>query len=146
MTSHTEQTLSSVFLVRSEHLNHEGHLFGGDLMAEIDTTAYCLLRRIYGDKAFVTRAAEIQFEKPADLGDAITFRASMLKVGTTSVQVRVVGLVSDEELAFLGERPLAERVFRRLRRPVRRLAKRLGGRGSAPGSGRPSVRRKRSRE
>jgi len=29
--------MRSVFMVRGEHLTHQGHLFGGDLMAEIDT-------------------------------------------------------------------------------------------------------------
>jgi len=85
--------MKSVFLVRSEHLNHEGHLFGGDLMAEIDTVAFCLLRQKYGDKAFVTRAAEISFERPARLGDAINLEAEILRVGNTSIQVEVTCMV-----------------------------------------------------
>ena len=85
--------LQSVFLVRSEHLNHQGHLFGGDLMAEIDTVAFCLLRQEFGDAAFVTRAAEISFEKPAMLGEAITFEAALGEIGRTSVRVEVVGRV-----------------------------------------------------
>ena len=91
--------MKSMFLVRSEHLNHEGHLFGGDLMAEIDTIAYCLLRQEYGDKSFVTRAAEISFERPASLGDVITFEAKLLRVGTTSAHVEVVGAVAGQRLA-----------------------------------------------
>ena len=87
-------SLTSVFLVRSEHLNHEGHLFGGDLMAEIDTVAFCLLRREYGARTFVTRAAEIQFERPARLGAVIVFEAAVTRVGTTSVQVDVTGTVT----------------------------------------------------
>ena len=83
--------MTSVFLVRSEHLNHEGNLFGGDLMAEIDTIAYCLLREKYHDRSFVTRAAEISFERPASLGATIIFEAKVLRVGTTSVQVGVTG-------------------------------------------------------
>ena len=87
--------LANVFLVRSEHLNHQGHLFGGDMMAEIDTTAYCLLRKTYGDKMFVTRAADISFDRPARLGDVVVFRAAISRVGTTSVQVVVTGSVLD---------------------------------------------------
>lgn len=88
-----KSALQSVFLVRSEHLNHQGHLFGGALMAEIDTVAYCLLRQEFGAKAFVTRAAEISFERPASLGDAITFEANLGRIGTTSVSVVVRGYV-----------------------------------------------------
>ena len=94
-----EKVMKRVFLVRSEHLNHEGHLFGGDLMAEIDTVAYCLLREVYGDRSLVTRAAEISFERPADIGDVITFEARIARVGNTSVQVEVTGTVSGEQMA-----------------------------------------------
>ena len=90
--------LQSVFLVRSEHLNHQGHLFGGDLMAEIDTVAYCLLRQAFGEQAFVTRAAEISFEQPARLGDAITFAAALASIGRTSVRVEVIGRVRGQRI------------------------------------------------
>ena len=55
-------------------------------------------------------------------------------------------LVTPEELAFLNERPWAERAFRRLRRPIRRLAKWLGGKPTEPGPGRPSIQRRKRRE
>lgn len=90
--------MKSMFLVRSEHLTHEGNLFGGDLMAEIDTIAYCMLRQEYAGKSFVTRAAEISFERPACLGDVITFEAEVLRVGNTSVQVGVTGTVSGRQI------------------------------------------------
>jgi len=88
-----------MFLVRSEHLNHQGHLFGGDLMAEIDTIAFCLLREEYEGKSFVTRAAEIGFEAPARLGDVIVFEAKIAQVGNTSVQVEVTGTVSGKRIS-----------------------------------------------
>lgn len=91
--------MKSVFLVRSEHLNHEGHLFGGDLMAEIDTIAFCLLRQEYGDKAFVTRAAEVEFKRPANIGDVMIFEAKILRVGNTSVQVEVIGTVGSKRIS-----------------------------------------------
>jgi acyl-CoA hydrolase len=87
--------MKSRFLVRSEHLNHHGHLFGGDLMAEIDNIGYCLVREQYGEKVFVTRASQIDFERPASLGDVITFQAQVLREGTTSLQVEVSGRVED---------------------------------------------------
>lgn len=89
----SKQMLTSIFLVRSEHLNHAGHLFGGDLMAEIDTLGYCLARAEFKSRTFVTRAATIAFEKPAALGDVITFSAFILRNGVTSVTVEVTGAV-----------------------------------------------------
>ena len=87
--------MKSRFLVRSEHLTHQGHLFGGDLMAEIDTLGYCLMRQSYPDKSFVTRAAHIEFERPATLGDVITFQAKIERVGSTSVLVEITGAVGN---------------------------------------------------
>lgn len=91
--------MKSMFLVRSEHLTHQGHLFGGDLMAEIDTIGYCLLRERFGEKSLVTRAAEIDFKAPAHLGDVITFEAKLLSVGNTSVQVEVTGHVGAKHIS-----------------------------------------------
>lgn len=88
-----EEKVTSVFLVRTEHLTHQGNLFGGDLMAEIDIIGYCLLRERYGNKTLVTRAAEISFDRPARLGDVIAFEARIAHVGHTSVQVEVTGTV-----------------------------------------------------
>jgi uncharacterized protein (TIGR00369 family) len=89
-----EGTLRNAFLVRPSHLNHHGNLFGGVMMSEIDDTAYCLLRQEYEDRTFVTRAAEIGFERPVRLGDVVVFEARVLNVGNTSIQVEVFGLVN----------------------------------------------------
>ena len=94
------ERLQSVFLVRSEHLNHQGHLFGGDLMAEIDTVAFCLVRQVFGGQTFVTRAAEIGFERPAQLGDTIVFEAALASTGRTSVRVDVTGLVLGQRICL----------------------------------------------
>jgi uncharacterized protein (TIGR00369 family) len=88
-----EEGIRTVFLVRSEHLNHHGNLFGGEMMAQIDTAAYCLLREEYPEKTFVTRAAEISFERPARIGDVVAFEAHILNLGVTSIQVEVAGSV-----------------------------------------------------
>jgi acyl-CoA hydrolase len=90
--------MKSRFLVRSEHLNHQGHLYGGDLMSEIDNIGYCLVRELHPHKAFVTRAAEIGFSRPARIGDVITFMARRGREGTTSMRIDVDGRVNDVEI------------------------------------------------
>jgi acyl-CoA hydrolase len=92
--------MTSMFLVRSGHLNHQGHLFGGVLMAEIDTLGFCLVRETYAQQSFVTRAAEISFERPAVLGDVITFEGRIARVGVTSVTVEVTGAVGGARISF----------------------------------------------
>lgn len=86
-------SVESLFVVRSTHLNHEGHLFGGDLMAAMDEVGYCEARAAYPNRRFVTRAADIQFVSPARLGEIIRFVATATKTGTTSLCVTVTGQV-----------------------------------------------------
>lgn len=93
-----ESSIQSVFLVRSAHLNHQGHLFGGHLMAEIDTVSFCLLRRDYPRLRLVTRAAEISFDRPVALGDTVIFEARLLAEGQTSIKVSVSGTVKEERI------------------------------------------------
>ena len=91
-------SVESHFVVRSTHLNHEGHLFGGDLMAAMDELGYCEARAAYPGRRFVTRAAEVQFVRPARLGDVIRFAAAVEGAGTTSVRVAVAGRVGDDTI------------------------------------------------
>lgn len=91
--------ITTHLLVRAEHLNAAGHLFGGYLMGEIDTVAYCLLRTRYPSCAFVTRAARIEFVSPAPLGSVVRFDAVRGRVGRTSVEVEVTGGVDGREVA-----------------------------------------------
>ena len=86
-------TVESMFVVRASHLNHEGHLFGGELMAAMDEIGYCAARTTWPRGRFVTRAAEIQFVSPARLGDVIRFVAETTKTGVTSLCVTVTGQV-----------------------------------------------------
>ena len=83
----------SLFVVRASHLNHEGHLFGGELMAAMDEIGYCAARTTWPRGRFVTRAAEIQFVSPARLGDMVRFQAGVTGTGRTSVRVAVTGYV-----------------------------------------------------
>jgi acyl-CoA hydrolase len=85
--------VESLFVVRASHLNHEGHLFGGELMAAMDEIGYCAARMTWPRGRFVTRAAEIQFVSPARLGDMVRFHADVVGTGTTSLRVAVTGCV-----------------------------------------------------
>ena len=90
-------------LVRQEHLNQYGSLFGGRVLAVIDELAFIACARTYPGQNFVTRAVlDAEFHAPARLGDVIQFNYHMEHVGKTSVQVRVEMLVCPEE----GGRPV----------------------------------------
>ena len=77
-------------VVRQEHLNQYGNLFGGRVLSVIDELAFVACARTYPENNFVTRAIEdAAFISPAVLGDLLEFNGRIEKVGRTSVRVRV---------------------------------------------------------
>ena len=77
-------------VVRQEHLNQYGSLFGGRLLSVIDELAFIACSRTYPGLNFVTRAVQdAEFTAPARLGDVLEFNFGVEKVGRTSVQVGV---------------------------------------------------------
>ena len=85
-----ERTFEHHMLVRQEHLNQYGNLFGGRVLAVIDELAFVACGRTYPGRNFVTRAVRnAEFTAPARLGDVLEFAFGIERVGTTSVTVRV---------------------------------------------------------
>ena len=85
-----ERTFEHHMIVRQEHLNQYGSLFGGRVLAVIDELAFIACARTFPGKNFVTRAVDdAEFRAPARLGDVLEFRFGIDKVGRTSVTVRV---------------------------------------------------------
>ena len=77
-------------VVRQEHLNQYGNLFGGRVLSVIDELAFVACARTYPENNFVTRAVEdAAFIAPAVLGDLLEFNFGIERVGRTSVRVRV---------------------------------------------------------
>lgn len=82
-------------IVRQEHLNQYGCLFGGFLLLAIDELAFIAAMKTFPGRHFLTRALErVEFHTPAQLGDILEFSATVERVGRTSVQVRVQVFVS----------------------------------------------------
>ncbi|MBP5673573.1 MAG: hypothetical protein J6X49_14395 [Victivallales bacterium] len=77
-------------LIRPEHLNHNGHLFGGYMLLWVDEYAYIADMEDYPGARFVTRAMDsVSFTESVSNGDVITFEINRLKTGHTSVTYSV---------------------------------------------------------
>jgi acyl-CoA hydrolase len=88
------RTFQHHVIVRQEHLNQFGSLFGGRVLAVIDELAFIACARTYPGRNFVTRAVQgAEFTAPARLGDVLEFNFGIERVGRTSVHVRVEMLV-----------------------------------------------------
>lgn len=81
-------------LILPEHLNHDGFLFGGNMLKWIDEFAYITATQDFPGNKFVTIALDnVSFRHPVAGGEIIKFEVTRHHTGRTSVQynVRVFG-------------------------------------------------------
>jgi len=94
------------YVVRTEHLNHKGNLFGGQLLQWVDECAYMAAKKDYPQHNLVTRAmSEVEFKKGITNGSILQINADKERIGNSSVtyKVEVFSFPPDEkggELAF----------------------------------------------
>lgn len=82
--------MESFKVVRPEHLNHYGYLFGGFLLKWVDEISWIAASRDYPGCQFVTVAMDkVEFRKSVRQGTVLRFRARRFKEGETSVQYTV---------------------------------------------------------
>ena len=71
--------------------NSQGTIFGGVILRYIDTAGAIQAHRHTHMDRFVTVAMkEVIFHKPVFVGDLVSFYADVVRVGTTSITVRVI--------------------------------------------------------
>ena len=77
-------------LVRPEHMNQHGSLFGGYMLLWVDEYAYIAALEDYPRGRFVTRGMEAaEFSHPVDCGALLTFEVTLVRAGYSSVTYRV---------------------------------------------------------
>lgn len=92
------ETFNHFMLVRQEHLNQYGNLFGGRVLSVIDELAFIACTLTWPGNNFVTRSVEeAGFTAPARQGDVLRFDFGVENVGNTSAHVRVVMNIYDHQ-------------------------------------------------
>lgn len=77
-------------LVRPEHLNHHGYLFGGAMLKWVDENAWMAATRDYPGCTMVTIGMDdIRFTQRVDNGAILRFRVEKQKQGRSSVTYAV---------------------------------------------------------
>ena len=70
--------------------NAYGTIFGGVILSNIDLASAVEARKA-GPHRFVTRALhEVEFHEPVHLGDIVSFYTETVRIGRTSITVRVL--------------------------------------------------------
>ncbi len=76
-------------IVMPHTANHYGTMFGGTLVAMMDKAAYLAATRHTGLDCVTVHIDNINFSKPAKIGDVVIAEARVVETGTTSVKVAV---------------------------------------------------------
>ena len=77
-------------LVRPEHLNHHGSLFGGQLLKWVDEFAWMAASREFRGCKLVTIAMDrVEFRRSAPSGAILRFHVEPARLGNTSVTYSV---------------------------------------------------------
>jgi acyl-CoA thioesterase YciA len=83
--------------------NAHGTIFGGVILSNIDVAGGVEAYRHTGHNRFVTVAMrEIVFHEPVFVGDIVSFYADTLKVGNTSITIKIV--VEAERFGSYGQK------------------------------------------
>ncbi|HEU4460567.1 MAG TPA: acyl-CoA thioesterase [Methylibium sp.] len=69
--------------------NHNGDIFGGWIMAQVDLAGAVLPARIAKGRIATVAVKEFVFKQPVSVGDLLSFYARVERIGRTSVTVRV---------------------------------------------------------
>ncbi|HLO93123.1 MAG TPA: acyl-CoA thioesterase [Burkholderiaceae bacterium] len=69
--------------------NHNGDVFGGWIMAQVDIAGSILPARISRGRITTVAVKEFLFKQPVSIGDLLSFYAQVVRVGRTSVTVQV---------------------------------------------------------
>ena len=89
MHEYNDQAIRITLLPRDT--NSQGTIFGGVILSYIDTAGAIQAHRHTNMERFVTVAMkEVIFHKPVFVGDLVSFYADVVRVGTTSITVRVI--------------------------------------------------------
>ncbi len=89
MTSQRDPAIRITLLPRDT--NSAGTIFGGVILSYIDMAGAIEAHRRTGMDRFVTVAMrEVIFHKPVFVGDLVSFYAETVKIGNTSITIRVI--------------------------------------------------------
>jgi len=87
-------------IIRPEHLNHYGYLFGGVMLKWADEFAWIAASSDYPDCSLVTIAMDnVEFRKRISNGSILRFKINRIKQGTTSAQY-LIEVFAKEQTSF----------------------------------------------
>lgn len=69
--------------------NQNGDIFGGWIMAQVDVAGGTVAGRLARGRVATVAVKEFVFKQPVQIGDVLSFYADVVRVGNTSITVKV---------------------------------------------------------
>src|SRR5674476_666225 len=85
----TDQELVLKVIPMPADSNANGDIFGGWVMAQVDLAGAVVPARYAGGRMATVAVKEFVFKQPVRVGDILSFFAKMIRIGRTSMTVKV---------------------------------------------------------
>ncbi len=69
--------------------NHNGDIFGGWIMAQVDVAGGTLAGRVARGRVATVSVNSFVFKQPVQIGDVLSLYADVVRIGNTSITVKV---------------------------------------------------------
>lgn len=82
-------------LMMPHHANMAGTVYGGTILSVADSVAYVCAARHAGPNCVTVSVDRVDFHEPIQIGELVTFRASVNYVGRSSMEVGIKIIAED---------------------------------------------------
>lgn len=96
-TDRSEPTIRTVPMPADSNAN--GDIFGGWVLSQMDIAGGVAASRIAQGRCATVAVEAMKFHRPVAVGDVVSLYTEILRVGTTSIAVRIETIVSRRDAA-----------------------------------------------
>lgn len=95
MPAFTPHQLSMTVLMSPEMANFSGKVHGGSVLRLLDQVAYACASRYAGTYVVTLSVDQVMFREPINVGELVTFLASVNYTGTSSMEIGIKVVAED---------------------------------------------------
>jgi acyl-CoA hydrolase len=92
---HNNLTLEMTLLMTPDKANFSGKVHGGEMLKLMDQAAYSCAARYSGHYVVTLAVEKVLFKEPINVGDLVTFYASVNYTGKTSMEIGIKVMAED---------------------------------------------------
>jgi len=91
----SKKTLQMTLLMTPDKVNFSGKVHGGEILKLLDTVAYSCAARYSGHYVVTLSVNRVLFKEPINVGDLVSFYASVNLTGRTSMEIGIKVMAED---------------------------------------------------